>query len=172
MDHDDRNKEISLKLIRSFMRFKRLHHFGEDDYKRKDSNHIRHSEMSLIFAIRDAEKSYPDGINVKDLSNFLHVKPPSIIPLINSLEKKDMVERSIDRNDRRIIRIRLKDAGYEIIEKSKNHFLARMQGLVDYLGPEKSEQLSDLLQEVYNYVAQLDKCGPARQEKKKPDIDR
>jgi DNA-binding MarR family transcriptional regulator len=101
----------------------------------------------------DVEKDYPNGISVSDISSFLCVKPPSITPVIASLEQKNMLERSMDTNDRRIIRIRLKDAGRKFIEENKQQMVSRIKGLVEHLGEEKSTNLADLINESFMFIS-------------------
>lgn len=146
---------ISKNLIRAFVQFKRLR--VDDNSSKFDHEHfhqgLKHSEIMLLFQLKEVENDYPSGISVSDISNFLCVKPPSITPIISSLEQKNMIERTMDVNDRRIIRVKLKDAGTKFIEENKQQMVSRIKGLVEYLGKEKSTTLAQLINEAFSYVS-------------------
>ncbi|MDP4152510.1 MAG: MarR family transcriptional regulator [Bacillota bacterium] len=160
---------ISKKVIRAFLQFKRLrmndsvkfssdhpHHFHDNidhhHHFHEDNNHfLKPSEIMLMYELKDVEDEYPSGISVSDLSHIMRVKPPSITSLITSLEKKDMIERTMDPNDRRIIRLKLTETGRQCIEKQNQHTVEKINGLVEYLGKEKSAQLASLINDVFMY---------------------
>jgi DNA-binding MarR family transcriptional regulator len=155
MPEKSRNEIISEKLIRAFVQFKRLRMDGDDMKFDQDQLHqgLKHSEIMLMFGLKEAENGHPDGISVSDLSSLLRVKPPSITPIIGSLEQRNMLERSMDANDRRIIRVRLKEEGNRLIEENKRHMVLRIKSLVEYLGEEKSTVLADLINEVFSFIS-------------------
>lgn len=145
-------EKTSKDLIRAFMQFRRIKmNEGEGFKPHQCGGSLKHSEIMLLFAIKDTEKDYPAGVSVSDLSGHMRVKPPSITPIIGSLEKQQMLERSMDPDDRRIIRIRLKDEGNRVIEAKKRLLLNRIKGLVEHLGVEKSSLLAELINETYRY---------------------
>jgi DNA-binding MarR family transcriptional regulator len=147
---------ISENLIRAFVQFRRLKvDNGDTVHEQFGPLHhgLKHSEIMLLFELKNVEKDYPSGISVSDISSFLCVKPPSITPLISSLEQKNMLERTMDPNDRRIIRIRLREAGNKFIEENKQHLVSRIKGLVEFLGEGKSTTLADLINEAYSYMS-------------------
>jgi len=144
------------KLIKAFVQFKRLRiDEGKLNSIMYKSIILKHSEIMLLYAIKEMEQKHPDGISVSDISTHLGVKPPTITPIITSLEEKDMLDRTMDPNDRRIIRIKLKDEGEKLIKKASQHLISHLKGLVSYLGAEKSAQLADLINEAYYYVSTI-----------------
>lgn len=137
---------IAENLIRAFVQFRRLRTVEQEQKLHSDSQ-LKHSEIMLLFELNNVEDDYPEGASVSDISGFLCVKAPSITPTIASLEEKNMIERTMDPNDRRIIRVRLKDEGRKVIEQKKQKMAARLKSLVEYLGEEKSQTLVDLMNE-------------------------
>jgi DNA-binding MarR family transcriptional regulator len=155
MSEKSKTEIISVNLIRAFVQFKRLRVDGNNPrFDRDESVHaLKHSEIMLLFELKDVEKDYPNGISVSDISRYLCVKPPSITPIITSLEQKNMIERTMDTNDRRIIRVRMKEAGSKFIEENEQHMVSRIKGLVEYLGEEKSTTLADLINESFLFMS-------------------
>ena len=144
---------LSENLIMAFVRFKRMmdsrrsaqHNFGHTCHALKES------EAMLLFRLRHYEEDYPDGISVSELSRAMHIKPPSVTSLITGLERANLAERRMDPNDRRIVRIKLTDAGNEFIDNNQKRMFLRIKDLVEHLGPEKSRNLAELINETYDY---------------------
>ena len=60
-----------------------------------------------------------DNIKIKLLGNILHLDSGTLTPLLNKLEKADIVKRIKDKNDERNVFIKLTDKGTEMKEKAK-----------------------------------------------------
>ena len=152
---DEDLDETAKKLIKAFMQFRRMR-IDENKTGSFGDTHaggLKHSEIMVLFAIKEIENEHPDGISVSDLSTQLGVKPPTITPMITSLEQKNMLARTMDANDRRIIRIKLKDDGNKFTAKAALHLIERIKGLVNYLGENKSNQLAELINETFEYIS-------------------
>lgn len=155
---EDKTNTVAQDLIRTFIRFSRLRlSEGKSKFMGGDPvcQDIKHSEMMTLFAIKEIEGRYPNGVSVSDLSAFVGVKPPTLTPIIGNLEREGMITRSMDAEDRRIIRIRLVERGNTFIQHAAAHFISHIQGLVDYLGEEKSINLTSLMSDVFQYFDKL-----------------
>jgi Transcriptional regulators len=146
---------IAVDLIKAFNQFKKL---------RVDESHfnaahgcqepfLKHSEIMLMFAVKEMNQNNPDGINASDLSAHIGVKSPTITPIISNLEKYEMLKREIDSADRRNIRLKLTEKGEEYTDRAAKDLVKRVKGLVNYLGEDKSKQLTELFQELYTYMS-------------------
>lgn len=148
-------ERISEDLIKAFIQFKRLR--MQDEHTKlpecKAADELKHSEILLLYVLHNAESENPNGISVSDISNILHVKPPSITPVLTRLEQMDMIKRSMDANDRRIVRIELKDEGRQVIDQTKRRMISSARGLVEHLGKEKSDTLTKLINESVQYIS-------------------
>lgn len=139
------------KIIRCLNEFRRLN-------KHKSNNcSLTHSEIMVLFSIRSHIEEYKEGIKTSELSNKLNVASPTITQQINSLETKGLVERSMDKKDRRAVRINITEKGKKLLQKASKELQNSIGGLVEYLGEEKSNQLADLLLETYNYFSKKNK---------------
>ena len=144
---------LSDNLIIAFFRFKRMmaNRHGSQNNLDKTCHGLKNSEIMTLFRLKHFEENYPDGISVSELSDSMEVRPPSVTSVITVLEQKNLVQRCMDLNDRRKIRIKLTEAGNEFIENNKKRVFFKVKGLVEYLGPEKSKMLADLINETDNY---------------------
>lgn len=143
---------ISENLIKAFMKFKKLRVNEMSLNPNHTHNGLKHSEIMILHELVKLEKNSPEGVSVSNISQSLCVKPPSITPVITSLEQKNMIERTMDISDRRIIRVNITEKGSQFVAENKQHLIEKVNGLVDYLGKEKSETLANLIDETFTYL--------------------
>lgn len=142
---------VSENLVRAFVQFKRLRLENHPPDRHCFAGGMKHSEIMLLLALADMEHG-TTGVSVSELGRRLRVKSPSITPILTELERKQMVERTIDPADRRIIRVHMRDAGRAFIREMWHRLVAKTNGLVEYLGVEKSRQLIELINESFAYI--------------------
>lgn len=136
---------VAQKLLEAFTQFHRL------NWKQSPIEGLKSSEIMVLFCIRKAVQCESPGIKVSDISSALRVATPTITQLINNLETNGFVERTMDREDRRAVRVKLTDTGERTLEKAADAFFESFNGLVEYLGEEKSSELAGLLAKTYVY---------------------
>ncbi|WP_138495424.1 MarR family winged helix-turn-helix transcriptional regulator [Paenibacillus pinistramenti] len=132
-----------LEVMRQFRR-NQLHKVSFEGYNA--------SMIRVLFILGRGSVNKPDGMTVSEISNVMEVTPPTVTPLIKSLEADGLVLRVNDQNDRRVVRVTLTDKGQELRRQAMEINMKRMRGISEHLGAEKTEQLADLLQEVLDYL--------------------
>lgn len=150
MPDEERAGEATKRLLNAMVQFRRLRDIPYRG-KQPQRHPCRHSDMMILFALKQMESDCPEGISIKELSRHLNVKSPTVTPAAYHLEKMNLVERSTDSRDRRINRIRLTAEGRHFLLLHKKRLAAHIHGLVLYLGAEKSMTLAELLDEAYRY---------------------
>ena len=133
------------KLLKAFMQFRKT------GWHEKKIGGYNPSEFKVLAAIQQGANEKNDEMKVSEISQRLQVTPPTVTQIINILEKDGLVERAVDPEDRRAVKIKLTQAGMEATARAKNRFTETFTGLIDYLGEEESEQLADLLDKVHHY---------------------
>lgn len=141
------NLEVAKNLMSSFQRFRRIFK-GPNNFAG-----LKHSEMGLLFNIKGGCTNEPDGIKVSELSSRMHVTSPSITQLVTSMEEQGLVTRTMDREDRRSVKVTLTPKGIEITDMAEQKLMAMLTGLVEHLGPEKSRELTEILDDVFAYLS-------------------
>lgn len=134
------------RLLKTFHRFRRM------DLSKLTPSEFKPSEVRLMFYIMHGMEKDERGVTVSELSAMLEVASPTVTPLVRSLEERGMVLRYNDREDRRAVRVKLTEPGIAQVKEIAKIRSAQIQGLVDYLGEEKSQQLIELLEQVYTYM--------------------
>ncbi len=123
---------------------------------------LKPSELRVLFCIGRGLRPHPhtmeDGckhttqdMKVSEISRHLHVTPPTVTQLVKGLEVNGLVERNVDPVDRRAVGIKLTEKGEKITRQAGDDFLTSINGLIEYLGEDQSEQLAELLVKVSRY---------------------
>lgn len=133
------------KLLKSFMQFRKT---GWHDKKIAGFNP---SEFRVLAAIQREANDKNTKMKVSEISQLLQVTPPTITQIINVLEKNGLIERTVDPEDRRAVKIRLTLAGMKATKDARKAFSKTFTGLIDFLGEEESNHLAELLFKVQHY---------------------
>lgn len=99
-------------------------------------------------------------IKAADLSDMLELSRPSITRILNDLEHRGFITRSIDKEDRRSVKIELTEAGIRAIEKANRGILSIAERLVASLGDSDTDKLIELIDKLTEiYKEMLDEKG-------------
>ena len=84
------------------------------------------------------------GITQKEIGEILSIQPASVSELLMKLERKGLVLREKDKNDRRSIKVQLTEGGYNHLAEPE----AEMTDPFQSLSAEEQEQLRSLLEKL------------------------
>ncbi|HEU5379737.1 MAG TPA: MarR family transcriptional regulator [Ktedonobacteraceae bacterium] len=170
MDSTAEETTAAQRLAWAVMQFnKSFGLFNKDELQRHFTLCTR-GEIGVLFIIRSGAKSeartlkLEEGgklmrvtsseaptMKVSEISKLLHVTSPTITQLLKGLEANGLVERHLDPNDRRSVRIALTARGEEVAQRAEKIFTDSFIGLAEFLGEEESNQLIELLSKAYRY---------------------
>lgn len=139
---------IAQKLMRSFIEFNKA------AWHQRTIAGCKPSEIRLLFGVRGGIKPGASEIKVSEISKMLHVTSPTVTQLLKGLEVKGLIERRIDSFDRRVVGVRLTEKGEEVTRQAMQSVAHTLQGLIEYLGEEESNQLVTLLTRVFRYFSE------------------
>jgi DNA-binding MarR family transcriptional regulator len=91
-----------------------------------------------------------EGLTCTEISERLIAKDPDVTRLLDRLEKQDLVARTRERQDRRIVTTRITEKGQAVLQELDRPIAVMHQRQLEHLGPEKLEQLLSLLEEATN----------------------
>lgn len=132
------------RLMRSLLQLNRQFRYGKCDG-------VKSSSLKILFHLGRCSADGTGKATISELSKMLQVTSPTVTQQISELEQKGWVKREINPDDRRIVHVTLTDKGREVLFKSRHKFMESIEGLIHHLGPERSRQLSDLLNETFLY---------------------
>ncbi len=94
-----------------------------------------------------------DRRTLSELSSQCCCAPPNITGLVDRLERKSLVERQPDPQDRRVIRVALTEAGRRLAQPAQALAHKHLGVLEEALTPEELDQLTRLLEKIYRRQA-------------------
>ena len=148
------------KLIEAFSQFKRLQFKQQPPFCG-----LTNGETMVLFAIRNLLKNDEEGVKVSQISSHLRVAPPTVSQFINCLEEKGFVERKLDKEDRRAIRVVLTQKGEDALKEAFSQFCRIVEDLIEYLGEDKAVELADLMTKVFIYFKEVRGINEAKKDK-------
>lgn len=86
-----------------------------------------------------------DGLTQNELSSQLQIRPASLGELVDKLERYDYVERRINKNDKRVSNVYLKEAGRKLINEIVKTRSSMVDNIFSGLSEEEKVQLSTLM---------------------------
>ncbi len=103
----------------------------------------------LLFHLYVAELAGKASVSPTQLSKAQNVSKNTISSLLRSLEDQELIERDLDREDRRQFHIRLSASGRELIRTSTPSHMLYLNQLVAGLTPGEIADLGELLRKLH-----------------------
>jgi DNA-binding MarR family transcriptional regulator len=102
--------------------------WSEDQAQAEGLTHVQHQ---LLVAIKGHHGRRPPTVG--DLAGYLLLRPHSTVELVDRAEGAGLVERTPDRDDGRVVRVRLTGAGDRVLNKLTRAHLERLHELAAVL---------------------------------------
>lgn len=147
MQDHDRNERRLMEL------FKRLHHILQRDFMRSVAPEFKHTALMILLRLHHADKRGEAGSRISELASDMGITVPAATQVVAGLEAKGMVERRMDSEDRRAVRVTLSEGGRKRLKPVFLQYSEGFKGLVESLGPSDTEELIRLLQRVETYFS-------------------
>src|SRR5580693_8888620 len=87
----------------------------------------------------------PDGLPCGEIGNRMITRDPDITRLLDRLEKRDLISRSRETKDRRMVMARITPAGLELLARMDGPVRDGHRQQLGHLGRERLRQLTELL---------------------------
>jgi DNA-binding MarR family transcriptional regulator len=88
------------------------------------------------------------GISQQELAGRLRIHPSRLVAILDNLEKRSLIERRANPEDRRLYSLHLTGTGTEMLEQIGQVARQHQQALCSALTAEEREQLTQLLQKL------------------------
>lgn len=108
-------------------------------------NELSVNELTAINAIIEYNQANHSGIKMTQLSDIMHASKSAMSQLISRLEKKGIVKRYLNKQDRRVIYVKMTDSGNALFESQRNRILLFFEDFLSRMGNQDVETLSYLL---------------------------
>lgn len=118
-----------------------------------------HSEITLLYFALDRFAECGEHLTAAQAAEILKVSAPSVSRTLKNLEEKGLIERDIDKNDRRSVRIIVTKAGNQRV----NSVLERIFNIMDKVLKEFSnEELTAMAELHCKFVRSVEKAANER----------
>jgi len=104
---------------------------------------ISPTQYNVLRILRGA----PEGLACGEIASRMITRDPDITRLLDRLEKRGLVSRCRDNEDRRMVLTRITEAGQKLLAQLDGPLLDAHHLLLGHLGPEKLRNLMKLLEE-------------------------
>jgi DNA-binding MarR family transcriptional regulator len=120
-----------------------LRQVGENSLTAADMSYARYR---LLFGLLiSAEIEGRDGMNPSEISERQGTSRNTISSLIRDLEEEGLIERHLDKNDRRKFQISLSPTGLTVVKEHSSRHMRMIAECFESLTAEEKEQLSSIL---------------------------
>lgn len=82
---------------------------------------------------------------MKEIADFLNIKPPSVTSLVNGLVKSGQIERITDKKDKRIVRLAITSNGKKILADGLNKKREKIKSILSNLDSTDRKNLINIL---------------------------
>lgn len=141
-----------LELARRVRRAAHLYEtIANQDLRDADLSGPRFGLLIRLFA--HEKRNHGSGMSPTQLSQCQRVSKNTISSMLRGLEEQGLIERSLDPADRRVFRIRLSDAGRELVRTASPRHSERLNALASELTASEQEQLASLLDKLIHSLS-------------------
>lgn len=111
---------------------------------------------TIARCIKEKQDTEDDsGIKVSVLSPNLHMSKPAVSQMLNSLESKGLIERRVDKNDRRLVLVSLTSDGNALMEENHKKLVNAVDNLIQKFGESDTKTLISLLNKLYGLLENI-----------------
>lgn len=84
-------------------------------------------------------------VTMRAIANHLKITPPSATSIVDELEKKGVIDRTPDKQDRRVICISLTKKAKDLYARAVTHKQTVIQEMIDRLSPNDKKTLERII---------------------------
>lgn len=115
----------------------------------KTKNIVFNQDIALYIIHKNSEKG---KISLNTLRKIMNLAPSTMTAILDNLETQKFIERSIDKEDRRNILIKITKLGYERINFIHNIVIDKIDEYINYLGQDDLKSLISIIKKTINYI--------------------
>jgi DNA-binding MarR family transcriptional regulator len=111
---------------------------------------IRSSEMGVLIYVQKCDVQ----VTPLMISNFFGIAKPSVTDMVNSLIKKDYLNKIPSKADRRSYTLQITEKGNELVETTYKEYFRNMELLEEKMGCQEFKLFIQLLQEASRILSE------------------
>ena len=147
-------QNLETQLIHSIFQFKKLitSGLGMDT---ADKNSINMTELILMNGFAGNTADSDKNVGPAAIREYLSISKGAVSQMLGSLEKKGLINRDIDKNNRRNLIVTLTPEGHQLLESQYNDFSDRLATIISRLGEEDVRQMVTIVNRMIAITSEL-----------------
>ncbi len=141
-----KNKQLIDELVNTFMNFKKVKFQNSTNFRG-----LTHSEKMFLFMLKDISKD--NIVSLSLIRERMMLAPSTITPIVTLLEEKKLIQRNIDKMDRRNITLKISLKGEEYINEIQKEIEDQMSNYIEYIGENDTKQLIRLISKTTEFFS-------------------
>ena len=121
---------------------------------------LMRGEMAVLRLLEQEDRRMTAG----EICRLLDMKTPRIAAVLGSLEKKGLIDRSEDAEDRRRVIVSLNDEGKAICLRKKKEAAGYLQRMLERLGEKDAQEFVRLMCRVHEIMPEIRPPKPGENE--------
>jgi DNA-binding MarR family transcriptional regulator len=111
--------------------------------------------LHTIYHLMESADESESGTKITDLSKAVQMSKPAVSQMLNSLEKKGLIERVMAKSDRRVVYVKLTEPGEKQLEKTHQQFHSWFDQIIEELGAADTAELVRLINKLHTITEHL-----------------
>lgn len=95
------------------------------------------------------------GVKATALSDRMGTSKPAISHILNSLESAQLIKRTMDKKDRRVVYVELTENGKKVVDRTHRVMIDFLSQITEKLGEDDSQKLASILNRLYEILAEM-----------------
>lgn len=114
---------------------------------------LTYNEMNLLSCMAIYDEYKPKTMS--ELSDVMKWTKPATTQAVNRLVAKNLLQRILSDEDRRLVYVKLTDKGIELFEKAKKHMRTFLLELITRMGEKDTDALINLMNKCYKNIVDI-----------------
>jgi len=150
-------QEIKMEFLRSLFKLKSLlsAEFGKDNKASRSCINI--PEYILMRQIADNSAASDSNTTLSDIREYLSITKAAVSQILKSLENKGLINRDVDKNNRRNLIITLTPEGQEMLKIKDAEFNERFSKIATALGESDITQMIAIITRMSNMISKMNR---------------
>ena len=167
--HEKKQLLLNEQVERFFEIFSDLRKVMGAGFKHAHQQGFSTTQFMVMGLIERCQASDGEPCTISGIASRLGIDPTTVVRTVDSLEKRRMVERRRDRQDRRQVFVEFTDAGRAALLETHQQFIARVRAIFLAMSEEGRTSLLSGLEEFVQVGLEIQKA-PVEQERE-PEKD-
>lgn len=138
----EEKEELAIQLMDTLRKFKK------SSFHINQQSELTPSQIGMLHLIYHQGNNESKGITVSQISELSKHTASGVTQSINFLEDKKLVTRTMDKKDRRIIRVNITPPGLKLVEEHHHCLIDLSNKFIENLGQEKISAFIEILEDM------------------------